>query len=221
MSPGLALLSFSLQPSRWMHASHWADTAPPGLDPASPVLQRVLAWPQGHRAWSQWLWQTHKLSPVDDWAEPALRWALLPEDALAQVVERAGLVLLNRRIRHTISATQVRELNRVFVADAVRFARLQAPQWHPGLTDLPDQPIPEWPVLVQALGWALLRQVAQGAAPTLRSRLLWRLPKPGAVPGPDDLILSITLAQAQALVFSLIDLVLPAWLSSFPRPQAH
>lgn len=218
MSPGLALLSFSLQPSRWMHASHWADMAPPGLQQSPQALQRVLAWPQGHRAWSAWLWEVHGLSPVDELSDPALTWALLPPVALDQLAEKLGLVLLNRRIRHTISGTAVREMNRVLTADALNFARHQAPQWHPGLMDLPDTPIVEWPVWVPHLGWELLRQAARHAAPPLHLRLVWRLPQAGFGP---DLNLALPAAQVQALISPLIDLVLPTWLSSFPRPQVH
>lgn len=218
MSPSLALLSFNLQPSRWMHVSHWGDTAPPGLAPSPEALQRVLSWPRGHRAWSEWLWQAHALSPVLGLDDPALGWGLLPQSALDQLAQHAGLLMFNQRIRHTIAGSQVRELRRAFSADALNFARQQAPRLHPGLQDLPDPPVTEWPTLVQTLGWGLLHQSVQHAAPSLQTRLLWRLPKKESTP---VLNLAWSADEVQALVFPLIDLVLPTWLSSFPRPQVH
>lgn len=203
------LLEFNLLPARGAESAR--------LDRLLPKELRerlaVAAGAQFERHLSEWLLDALGVRQrlVLDPAEPALPVALAPAPLLGRLRRHLGLVQANRRVRHAIVRTDAQLLSETLDADALRFARLRAPQFGEGEPALSDWPLAQVLAALDVLGDAVLERSLQGAAPALAQRARLRWPDPQSTPASLDPAAALQLARAV-----LEDLDAP-WLSSFPR----
>jgi hypothetical protein len=205
------LIEFNLLPARGIDAGRLQRLLP---QPWLPAL-RETAGATFERHCSAWLLETLGLRDrlVTDGSEPALPIALAPAPLMNRLRRALGLVQANRRIRHAITREQAQRVAAQLDAEALRFARLRAPQLSAGEPALSGWPLDDVLAALDLLGAAVLERSVQGADPALaeRARLRW--------PDPQDTPVTLAASAALALARAVLEELDSAWLSSFPHSR--
>ncbi len=203
------LISFNLQPSRWLHASRWAALLPPGW--AAPVDGDAAR----HRLCSALILRQlgDAAAPVTDWARPEWPLALLPPPVWSRLLLRLGLLPLQQALRRAIRGDELRAWAAAVGEAELDWARRAPPPALPDVVD-PLPPPAQASLRVGQLGATLLAQASAAAPAGLRVRLALRAP--AIAPPPPDLGAT---RRAWAQVQTLIDELEPTWRSSFPASR--
>ena len=216
---GAAMLSFNLLPSRWLHASRWAALLPAGWEPPADGDGAR------HRHCSALI--LRHLGPaseaVTDWQRREWPLAVLPAARWTQLLRRLGLLLMQRRLRHTIRGDEARALAAAVPPADLAWVRGPVPRVAAAATlqrwlaaqdeALARLPLADHGAALPRLGAALLAQATAPVPAPMRARLTLRAPDAaeaidaGAAAGPE---------AAFALVLSVLEELDPPWLSSFP-----
>lgn len=179
---------FLWSPARDLHPSRRAALAP-GWDAAAWDSPRVL------RHVSRHLLAAAPPPPPLEFAEPAVRLALLPQPPLGALARRLGLVLRPAAEREALD-----EAERAFLATRARL------YWR--------GPRPDGDAPFDALGWGALRAALAPLPAALRLRFDWKLPLDAAAEVAADP------AALQAAALRILKEFETPWSSSFVNPPA-
>jgi type III secretion protein K len=174
-----SLIVFNFLPSTTLHSSRQQDYG------CAPFATAVAATPAlsalWHRHWSLHILRQEGLAGcfVTDPACAGLELAILPPADLSALARRIGAVLCARRLRYAISGEDVRALQDVLGADALRLAKMGSPM-HPGLEGPMFRDASEAAATVEVTGYAALHMAFQAAAPAVARRFFLKLPSSAA-----------------------------------------
>jgi hypothetical protein len=199
-----AMLSFNLQPSRWLHPSRWPQWLPAGW----PAPQAADA--AQHRHLSALM-----LQRLGEHAEPVLdpqhrEWvfALAPRAHWFLLLRRVALVRAQRRLRHAIRRGDAQALRHALDGDEVHFIHQRAEQLGPADAQLDEWPLAELVAQLDVLGAATLNDACVNAPVALGVRVQLRGPVADAPALDAD--------SAHGLAWRVLQDIDPSWTSSFP-----
>lgn len=201
-----AMLSFNLQPSRWLHPSRWPLFLPPGW--AAPTAAEAAR----HRHLSALILAQlgQAATPVDDSTRAEWPLALAPAALLRRLVLHLALVLLQRRLRHAIAREEVRAIGMVLDDELLAFARERAATLGSAHDSFDHQPLNQLLPRLEDIGSGTLWLACADAPIPLQARLRLRTVDTQWQPRGDP-------GTALALVMRVLDHLEPTWTSSFPR----
>jgi hypothetical protein len=203
-----AMLSFNLQPSRWLHASRWPLFLPAGWPaPAAGDAAR-------HRHLSGLILERlgDAATPVTDPGRREWPLALAPAALLRSLTLHVALVLVQRRVRHAITREDARACAAVLDDDLLAFTRERAPMLGSGHDSFDDQPLATLLPRLEDIGSGSLWLACADAPKPLQQRLRLRtVDTPWQARGEPG--------AALALATRVLDHLDPRWLSSFPRKR--
>ena len=201
-----ALLRFNLLPSMWMHPRRHG----------APDLAGLKALPALHRHRSAALLKELGLDPVMRLDDPALPLAMLPAAHFDRLLILLGAALNAPHIRRTIARDDLARLKDTLGDEALAVTRTPAAAALAGLPVAPDWEAGRAAELCRAWGEAVLAQAFDAAAPQVGRRARLRL-----APEADVLRAPLSAAGLQPeralhIARDLLQLLEPAWISSFP-----
>ena len=209
------LIAFDRLPSRWLHPTRAQAQRTPVLAALWQAAgDDATAQASLHRHWSAALLGVLRLAPVDRWDDPALPLAILPEASWQALLRLAGASLLGPRIRMVIER-EARQTLLQHIGEAAWRHALQDTPPLPGAPSGLHVPLAELGPLCVAWGEAVLWRALQPASDAVRERARLRMPE-ATGPLAERTLRAVPPEAALPWALSLIPLVEPTWLSSFP-----
>lgn len=211
------LLEFNWLPSRTLHPERrhlLAELASaPAWTSCSDKVQHVL-----HQCWSQALLRQlgTAAEPIHQLNEPTLPLALLASGPLQRLTRYAGLVLLGRRLRHTIDRRTVLALRDSLGDELWHWSLGPAAQLHPGLAKVDDMWWSQGAAqAADTLGAGLLAHAWSDAPLCIAQRANWKLP-PCSELAATRQASELDPVAARHLCLQVLQRLEPQWLSCFP-----